>query len=256
MHLLPPSRVADPLDRSQEVVLELADGRRVQTVFFPDPKRRGRHWFEDQTMSIVDMLTRQNVMAAVNDFIDRDVVDSAFGAFEGTNPYQPMVLGIGDSGTDSGQNKPGFMGSPYAWLGVFLMNLPVPLFFSTIVARNTAVFGVAACVMCLLGLGVVVAFGFPHVMRVVSMGGVVTATSQFVPVLQMFAGLMALRACEDIGLSVEGDDLPQVTGFLAGFCTTALTAGIVIVAAGVVGAVIHFLLNPKTAFRTPSYDDR
>lgn len=67
-----------PDDQYREVWLTLADGRIFFTVFFSDPQRRNKHWFEDPHMSIVNDLSIDNIVKAVNDFLDSGDLENAF----------------------------------------------------------------------------------------------------------------------------------------------------------------------------------
>ena len=72
------NEAGDEFDHYREVTLLLDDGRKYFTVFFPDPQQRGKHWFEDPHMSIVNDLSIENIMAATNDFLDAGQLEDAF----------------------------------------------------------------------------------------------------------------------------------------------------------------------------------
>ncbi len=65
-------------DEYREVRLRLQDGQRLTAAFFRDPMQRGGHWCEEAGMVIVQDLTTEDVMAAVDDIIQRGAVRDAF----------------------------------------------------------------------------------------------------------------------------------------------------------------------------------
>lgn len=68
----------DDDDSYREVRIRLDNGAEYFTVFFSDPQKRGRYWFEDPHMSIVNELSLENVICAVSDFISRGCINDAF----------------------------------------------------------------------------------------------------------------------------------------------------------------------------------
>ena len=77
--------------------------------------------------------------------------------------------------------------------------------------------------MIVIGLGI----GIPRLRSALKKGGTALATTQMIPLVQLFAGMIAIRFSIEIGLAVDySDDNPA--GFLfstaAGFTCTVITA--------------------------------
>lgn len=116
----------------------------------------------------------------------------------------------------------------WGWFVVFLFNLPLPLLFGFGMTSRAGTFGMLA------GLGVVWLIGHravAHVREVrapLMIGGVVVAFSQFLPLLQICAGALALVA-------VTSHDFDKVESAGDGFAVTVLTAALLAVVALVIG---------------------
>jgi hypothetical protein len=78
-----PFTSGDRWDHYQEVDLHFADGRHYRTAFWPDPMTRGRHWWEEPGMVIVNDLTAELILAAVDDILKQGVVEESFESVQG-----------------------------------------------------------------------------------------------------------------------------------------------------------------------------
>lgn len=158
---------------------------------------------------------------------------------ENFNPYEAPTA-AGDSAVDG-------VGKSYGrtligWIVVVLLNLPVPLFFGHSIVKGAGIVGLLMAILAIFLAGVFATSRFPRLIAMFQVGGIVTALSQFLPILQIVAGAVAISVTEQITSVAHGDDfevLPEGATFLGGFCATSITAGIVLFAAAAIGAVIQ-----------------
>lgn len=130
------------------------------------------------------------------------------------------------------------------WIVILLLNLPVPLFFGQSIVSGAGTVGMMLAILTILVAGVFATFRFPQLIEVLQVGGIVTALSQFMPILHFIAGAVAIGITEQITSVANGDEsnvLPEGVSFLGGFCATSITAGIVLLVAAAIGAVIQVL---------------
>lgn len=76
VHILDPLRCAPPDYREVEIIL--SDGRRFVAVVARDPQQRGGHWWEKPGAVMVQDVSTEQVLAAVQDILRRGPVDEAF----------------------------------------------------------------------------------------------------------------------------------------------------------------------------------
>jgi hypothetical protein len=69
---------AERLDEYRIVRLALSDGRHYETAFWRDPQQRGAHWWEEPGMVIVNDLTTDLILLALDDILEQGTVDEAF----------------------------------------------------------------------------------------------------------------------------------------------------------------------------------
>lgn len=109
------------------------------------------------------------------------------------NPYRTSSeVEAGSVATQAQDPKPA--GIMVGWVLVFLINLPMPVLFGLyLVATPGGFLGMAGGCLIWCGTGIAVCFSrhAAHV-RATSLGGVLVALSQFYPLLQMYAGLLAI----------------------------------------------------------------
>ena len=120
-----------------------------------------------------------------------------------------------------------------AWVIIFLLNLPFPLFCGMDVTSGIATLGMFAAIVLLLSAGVVLCVRLPGVMRTLMIGSVVTAISQFLPLLQIVAGLLAISAAKVLGLLAVATQFGNMrtVSFFGGLLITLITAGIMMLVA-------------------------
>ena len=138
------------------------------------------------------------------------------------NPYQPMWMNEPEA---LPANKIELLDKPWPWPLVFCLNLPIVLCCSVVAVRDGAWLGVTIGVISLLVLGVVCTKLMPRIMRSIQRGGLLTASLQFVPLLQLFAGGYAIEICEDLGLAANLDGtIEPIDSVAGGLTATVLTA--------------------------------
>jgi hypothetical protein len=79
-------QVGNHWDAHREVRLLLHDGRQYQTSFWRDPQERGGHWWEEPGMVIVQDLSTEQVMAAVDEILQAGRIEEAFEPYPAELP--------------------------------------------------------------------------------------------------------------------------------------------------------------------------
>lgn len=132
------------------------------------------------------------------------------------------------------------------WTAVFFLNLPVPMFLGLFVTSNRGGgFGMLVAVVAVWVTVLVLCGSSPRVGQVVIRGATVVAWSQLLPVLQVGAGVLAIRTWESaFGRSGTGSH-PEV----AGLGITLLTAMPLLFAALVVGGGHRLVLGSDVGDR-------
>ncbi len=70
--------MGEPESDYREVRLVFGDGRRYYSTFWRDPMKRGGHRWEEPGMVIVQDLTTEQLLAAVDDILQRGAMERAF----------------------------------------------------------------------------------------------------------------------------------------------------------------------------------
>lgn len=83
VQVLNPVLTGERLDDYREVQLLFQDQRKYQTSFWRDPQERGGHWWEEPGMVIVQDITTEQIMEAVDDILQRGAVEEAFEPLTG-----------------------------------------------------------------------------------------------------------------------------------------------------------------------------
>ncbi len=153
-----------------------------------------------------------------------------------SNPYASPAEVVADQPKTDQQRR--FTETSFAWLLVLTLNLPVPFACAFAIANTHAIIGATLLVVGLLIAGHLLMKSSPRLMRVFVQGGIVTAISQFFPLLQMIAGSIALDFCAQAGLAIpDGEDtIGSINTFAGGIMAAAITAGIVLCVAFGFGA--------------------
>ena len=138
----------------------------------------------------------------------------------------------------------------WAWALVFILNLPVPIFFAVPFSTRYSLFGLAGILLLFLLAGLVVCRQFARLGQCLVAGSLLTALSQFVPLLQLFSGLVAISSAQSLGFTIDNPNsndgairflLPSITGII----WTGLVAGGIIACCAIATGLILRLLFPK-----------
>ncbi len=161
-----------------------------------------------------------------------------------TNPYQ-SPLAIESETTQS--DLPKFLGWSGLWLVALGMNLPVPLMFARFVVEGTPWIGIGIALALMVVGGFVLAKFLPKTIQTVAIGGCLTAALQFIPIMHMICGGIAIAICEAMGLASNPDDtVTTIHGPSGGFVATILTAVPILFIAYGAGLAISKLMNLKS----------
>lgn len=126
-----------------------------------------------------------------------------------------------------------------AWPFVFGLNLIVPLIFAWDVTQEHGQWGMAVAVFAMLVSGWALGCFRPVWLRRVVMGGIFVAGTQFIPILQVVAGMVAL-------LVVSG----PISNEFMGCVVTLLVGGQLLAVAAGVGLVLSLLFRPGLAVQS------
>ena len=83
VQILEPVLTGERWDDYREVRLVIDGGRQYQAIFWRDPMGRGGHWWEEPGMVIVQDLTTEQVLAAVDEVLRCGAIDEAFEPLAG-----------------------------------------------------------------------------------------------------------------------------------------------------------------------------
>ncbi|MEZ6126204.1 MAG: hypothetical protein R3C49_24005 [Planctomycetaceae bacterium] len=145
------------------------------------------------------------------------------------NPYQAPVTT--DVISESSSTEKSYARRATIWTVIVALNLPVVTWFGIAVTEGAARLGMVVGVLAVWGTGMSLNRTHPRVISFVNGGGILTALSQFFPMLQMWAGMAALTLVSILFMA-EGSPPHRTVGrsLTAVTLTTLFTAAIVIVA--------------------------
>lgn len=132
-----------------------------------------------------------------------------------------------------------------AWVLVFFLNLPVPLLLASEVCNSLHSIGGLIIGIVVCG---VVTFYLVHKYRLIGIslcyGGACLALLQFLPILQIAAGLIAMeswRQMSGVRASNLGDD--PATQFLGAIAVTIQTGQLLLMAALIAGSILQLIFR-------------
>ena len=102
----------------------------------------------------------------------------------------------------------------FAWVVVFLYNLPVPLFFGWWITKYGERIGMVIAIIVCFAAGYWVCASVRRIGVCLIIGGIPIGISQLVPVLQMAAGFVAMAIGRNVGLLNSADATNKFGGFL------------------------------------------
>lgn len=127
-----------------------------------------------------------------------------------------------------------------AWVGVFLLNLCMPVFFGSLVTERGGRSGMFAGVALLFVIGYRLCTSAQRIGRTLVVGGVAVGLMQVFPAVQMMAGIVGF--CAVSTLQLEGPDpddvMLRVRSDSSGFVLTIVTGGLLMAAAFVAGLLV------------------
>lgn len=138
-----------------------------------------------------------------------------------------------------------------AWPLALVSNMIVPLFFGLDFTYEQGRAGMLVATVLFLLAGWGLCYVKPNAARRLIAGSTLTAISQFFPILQIFAGVVAIGIADRMGLSRESTDgnLAQVSE-LGGFIMTVVVGVILLTVAGAIG--VGFALVMPLSWFTPN----
>jgi hypothetical protein len=170
-------------------------------------------------------------------------IDSTTGTDE-TNPYAPpasLRTGSQPRG-DSGQRG---LIIYLAWFAVLVLNLAIPLLLALPLTDDRARIGMLIAIALLCAAGCWVCANSRQAGRSLVIGGVLVGLSQLFPILQMFAGVVAMNIGVFSGLGHHGE-IETLNTEIGGLVVTLITGTILMSIAAGIGFVIERLMRSRT----------
>lgn len=133
------------------------------------------------------------------------------------------------------------------WSVVFVANLIMPLQFASLIVHQRAWIGVSLAVAAYWRAGLYACRKNRSMSLSLIIGGGLVALSQVYPLLHILAGSIALHA-NSVSLEVGSDSL---TGAVSGFLATAITGGILLTVATLVGRPFAKASQPRPTADKP-----
>ncbi len=137
---------------------------------------------------------------------------------ESHNPYKPPGL--------LKKVKRKSVGRPSRWLFAFLLNFPVPIFFGAGLCEGAASTGMTLGVTLLGVLGWTFCSANPRFINCFALGTVVVAAGQFIPVLQVFSGVIAIHLVAFFSPTLNRMEPVPMLAFHDGLMVTLIAGGL------------------------------
>lgn len=159
-----------------------------------------------------------------------------------SNPYQSPepteAPAAQPNDSERGWDKFAIIGWPIA-LGA---NLPIPLLCGIALTELAGRWGMWLAILLILGLGYLVCYNWPRLSRRLVSASLLVAVTQFIPILQIVAGSIALQVVAQLpfvaGVSIDEHGPERIVSERAGFAVTLLV-GVSLL--GIVAAIIALL---------------
>ncbi|MBW3600364.1 MAG: hypothetical protein KY475_24250 [Planctomycetes bacterium] len=139
-----------------------------------------------------------------------------------------------------------------AWPVVFGLNIIIPAWFGWAVTGEHGRIGLCLASALFLASGWVLCYVRPAITRRLILGALVFAPSQFIPVVQIVAGIIAFIIAGALGLT--GPDNDEPTGEFGGFVITFIVGGILLMFAGVIGWIVGLILPQSWQSRNGAFN--
>jgi hypothetical protein len=128
------------------------------------------------------------------------------------------------------------------WIFMSLINTIAPGLFASNLVSDDAFIGVYLGVACIVGVGCIVTYCFPVPMKRILYGAILTALSQFFPVMQMLFGLVTYSFIQWVGFrGVKAEHVNEIQSPYIAFVMTALVALELITVALIAGIFLKSL---------------
>lgn len=136
-------------------------------------------------------------------------------------------------------NRQGGLRWALIWAAVFCLNLIVPLMYGWDLLIGRSALGMLTALTVMFSTVFVVGKFSSDARKMAISGGCIIALTQMAPILQMSAGLIGIGVTERL-LSAP---TPPIASVASGFVVTAVTGGVLILAAGLAGAICLGIQN-------------
>ncbi|WP_149497880.1 hypothetical protein [Roseiconus lacunae] len=123
------------------------------------------------------------------------------------------------------------------WTVILPLNMIVPALMAVNLVSWSGTGGILAAVTILYGLGLWCCVALPGLAVRVLLGGSIVAFSQFFPIIQVFAGVIALELA---GIPFD-DDYSKPIGPLQSFLITTTVASILLGISLLIGSFLHYV---------------
>lgn len=124
------------------------------------------------------------------------------------------------------------------WCVMVAVNVPLPAFFGLQATSGAGRIGMPIGIVFVAVIGLALCPRFPRVMSNLCRGAVLTAFSQFYPVMHMFIGIMAIGICHNIpGYDGNMSGVFQIT------MATLITGAGLILASLIVGTIFTLIIE-------------
>lgn len=150
---------------------------------------------------------------------------------ENDNPYSPPAP-INNEVLVEDSASVNVRGLRIRWCVVTLVNVPIPVMFGMGTTTGAGQLGMPVGIGVVLAIGLALCSRFPRTMSNLCRGAVLTALSQFYPMLHIVIGMLAVTICKwpsssvgDLSGIFEGTLATLITG--AGLIAVSLIFGIV-----------------------------
>lgn len=159
------------------------------------------------------------------------------------NPYQPPAENPESIATQSRRERvvAGPLMLSIEWTGVLCFNLIVPILFGMGMTSERAKLGVFAAIVMIACIGYYFCYARPLPVLFIIRGGVLVALSQVFPILQVFAGALAISILLTSGIIEDSDILHMLETATAGFLAALLTGTILMTASLIVGILLRLV---------------
>lgn len=132
----------------------------------------------------------------------------------------------------------------------------VPLMFGLAILQHSGRAGLAIAAGMFLIVGWWICLMSDSWGRRLLFGTLLLAFTQFMPVLQIFAGMFAVNVVDALGMAIQGNDeqIPGVVSELGGFLVTLLTGTPLAIVAILIGSVYCYIF-PGNKRSRPAMDN-